>query len=147
MNSKQAYKEILSPRSSTFGSALGRYNTGTKPENTRVFDRVVNSSRDGYDVGGAYWGLAGELRVEYTADLSFIHFYWVQYTVYFKIWQNNHTSSDEPETYNQMITAFDRARKMNTVVTEQIEQNSFVVNGCETSVYWYKKGQTHRWNP
>ena len=25
--------------------------------------------------GGAYWGIGAELRVEYTRDLSFVHFY------------------------------------------------------------------------
>lgn len=31
--------------------------------------------RQGYDKGGAYWGIGKELRVSYTKDLTYISFY------------------------------------------------------------------------
>ena len=31
--------------------------------------------RTAYDAGGAYWGAGSRLRVSYTKDLSYIHFY------------------------------------------------------------------------
>lgn len=40
----------------------------------RVFDCAVPLV-DGYDKGGAYWGAPSNLRVSYTKDLKYIHFY------------------------------------------------------------------------
>lgn len=58
------------------GAPMGRYNIGTKPANTKIFDRAVPMSGQGdYDKGGAYWGIGKQLRVSYTKDLSYIEFY------------------------------------------------------------------------
>lgn len=43
--------------------------------NMRLFDCAVPMSNDGYDRGGAYWGIGKQLRVKYTKDLSYIEFY------------------------------------------------------------------------
>ena len=40
----------------------------------KIFDCKVPLT-DGYDNGGAYWGIGSELRVSYTKDLSYINFY------------------------------------------------------------------------
>lgn len=60
-----------------FGAPMGRVSYGERPTNgTRVYDRKVPMSSDGaYDKGGAYWGLGEELRVSYTKDLEYVHFY------------------------------------------------------------------------
>jgi len=44
------------------------YDTG------KTFDRKVQLC-EGYDKGGAYWGIGPELRVTYNQDLTFIKFY------------------------------------------------------------------------
>lgn len=42
----------------------------------RYYDcKVPMTSDNAYDIGGAYWGSADELRVRYTKDLSFVEFY------------------------------------------------------------------------
>jgi hypothetical protein len=42
----------------------------------RIFDCRVPLPYDGaYDKGGVYWGCGAELRVQYTKDLTYIHFY------------------------------------------------------------------------
>jgi hypothetical protein len=70
------------------GSPMGRSNIGTRPKTitsgkncrivksnqTTIFDCKVPLS-DGYDKGGAYWGIGEELRVSYTKDLSYVEFY------------------------------------------------------------------------
>jgi hypothetical protein len=30
---------------------------------------------EGYDMGGAYWGIGPELRVRFTKDLSYVEFF------------------------------------------------------------------------
>jgi hypothetical protein len=68
--------KIIYNVSSKFGAPMGRSNVGIRPTNTRIYDCKVPLSGDGsYDKGGAYWGLGPELRVSYTKDLSYIHFY------------------------------------------------------------------------
>ena len=60
-----------------YGAPMGRPSVGEAPTNKRVFDcRVPMCTCCGaYDKGGAYWGIANELRVSYTKDLSYIKFY------------------------------------------------------------------------
>lgn len=43
-------------------------------ESKRIFDCAVPLT-EGYDAGGAYWGIPSNLRVSYTKDLTYIHFY------------------------------------------------------------------------
>lgn len=58
------------------GAPMGRDNIGTRPtDGTKVYDRNVPISLDGYDVGGAYWGKGIPLRVAFTRDMSFVLFY------------------------------------------------------------------------
>jgi hypothetical protein len=66
---------IITRADSRRGAPMGRMNVGTKPTDQRVYDCRVPMVNGGYDRGGAYWGLGKELRVEYTKDLSYIHFY------------------------------------------------------------------------
>lgn len=40
-----------------------------------IFDCRVPMIDGAYDKGGAYWGIGPELRVSYTKDLSYVHFY------------------------------------------------------------------------
>lgn len=54
---------------------MGRNNVGTKPTTGNIFDCAVWLDKGGYDMGGAYWGIGAQLRVEYTKDLTYIHFY------------------------------------------------------------------------
>ena len=58
------------------GAPMGRRSDdiNLKPTDRKVFDCAVPLSQ-GYDAGGAYWGYPSNLRVEYTKDLLYIHFY------------------------------------------------------------------------
>lgn len=68
--------KIITKVDSKFGAPMGRPNVGVRPTNTRIYDCKVPMSGDGaYDRMGCYFGLGGELRVSYTKDLSYIHFY------------------------------------------------------------------------
>jgi len=73
--------KIITKVSGKYGAPMGRRDVGTRPcdENgdfEKVFDCAVPLSTDGYDRGGAYWGIYGrQLRVRYTKDLSYIEFY------------------------------------------------------------------------
>ena len=60
-----------------YGAPMGRANIGERPTDKRVYDRYVPmcSCCGAYDRGGAYWGLGNRLRVSFTEDLSYIHFY------------------------------------------------------------------------
>jgi hypothetical protein len=56
---------------------MGRDNIGSPPDprtGNRTWDRAVMLDQ-GYDEGGAYWGGENNLRVRYTLDLQYIHFY------------------------------------------------------------------------
>ena len=50
---------------------LNRYTSKQLP----IFDCKVPMPDGCYDKGGAYWGHGAELRISYTKDLSYIHFY------------------------------------------------------------------------
>ena len=71
--------KIITNVEARFGAPMGRCNVGTRPENKKIFDCSVPLWDGGYDVGGAYWGIGAELRVSYTKDLTFIHFYRTSY--------------------------------------------------------------------
>lgn len=64
---------IVYPVNSKYGAPMGRQGKGDKPGG-KVFDTPVILN-EGYDKGGAYWGLPNNLRVKYTADLSYVQFY------------------------------------------------------------------------
>ena len=59
-----------------YGAPMGRENIGEHPFKflERVYDCAVPLT-DGYDNGGAYFGIGNQLRVKYTKDLSYIYFY------------------------------------------------------------------------
>lgn len=67
--------KIITDVNCKFGAPMGRPSIGERPGNVKVYDCKVPMSCGAYDKGGAYWGIGKELRVSYTKDLSFIHFY------------------------------------------------------------------------
>jgi hypothetical protein len=68
--------KIITKVNCSYGAPMGRGEVGESPiDNTKVYDCRVPMYYDGYDRGGAYWGLPLNLRVKYTKDLSYIHFY------------------------------------------------------------------------
>lgn len=66
---------IIAPVNCKYGAPMGRNNEGNKPTDKKIFDCAVPMVDGAYDRGGAYWGLGRQLRVAYTKDLSYIHFY------------------------------------------------------------------------
>ena len=58
-----------------FGAPMGRANVGFPPEDVRIYDRALPMCEPGYDKGGAYWGIGPEMRVRFTADLSYVEYY------------------------------------------------------------------------
>lgn len=66
--------QIITKVNTKYGAPMGRGSKGTKPTNKKIFDCYVPMN-GAYDTGGAYWGLGARLRVSYTKDLSYIHFY------------------------------------------------------------------------
>ena len=69
--------KIITNVSGRYGAPLGRASVGKRPKDgTRIFDCAVPMDSSGcYDRGGVYWGIDSQLRVEYTKDLTYIHFY------------------------------------------------------------------------
>ena len=79
---------VITDVSCKYGAPMGRANIGSHPhlitrgnncrvckvDQTKVYDKHV-ALYDGYDKGGAYWGIGSALRVRFTADLSYIKFY------------------------------------------------------------------------
>lgn len=74
IDSRKPLTRILSPVSCKYGAPMGRANIGQAPKDKPVFDSLV-ALTDGYDKGGAYWGIGNPLRVKYTKDLTYIEFY------------------------------------------------------------------------
>jgi hypothetical protein len=78
---------VITPVNGKFGAPMGRSNIGIRPttitsgphcrifkkNQVKVYRRRVHLS-EGYDIGGAYWGIGSPLYVEFTKDLSFIEF-------------------------------------------------------------------------
>ena len=79
--------KILTPRDCKYGAPMGRYDIderGTEVVNEvlmakfngKVFDCAVPMSSCGaYSKDGTYWGIGKQLRVKYTKDLTYVHFY------------------------------------------------------------------------
>jgi len=68
------------------GAPMGRANIDDCPKEIvngvtmsktgKLFDCAVPMSNDGaYDRSGSYWGLGGQLRVQYNKNLTFVRFY------------------------------------------------------------------------
>ena len=71
--------KIIPKANCKFGAPMGRANHGTRPTDKRIYDcKVPMFSDNCYDKGFVYWGIGKELRVSYTKDLSYIHFYRVE---------------------------------------------------------------------
>ncbi len=80
--------DIITPVNCQFGVPMGRHNVGKQPvtitsgrncricksHQIKVYEKRVRLI-DGYDMGGAYWGLPNNLNVRFTKDLSYIEFY------------------------------------------------------------------------
>jgi len=80
--------EIITPVNCNFGAPMGRANIGNEPvtitrgrncricksDQVKVYDKHIPLT-DGYDMGGAYWGLGRPLHVRFTKDLSFVEYY------------------------------------------------------------------------
>jgi len=69
--------KILTKAYNRYGAQMGRSDVGEcpLPFEGRVYDCHVPLDSGAYDKGGAYWGFPNNLRVRYTKDLSYIHFY------------------------------------------------------------------------
>ena len=76
--------------STKYGAPMGRMNIGKQPHiitsgrankvykcnQVKIYDKRVPMSQCGaYDKGGAYWGIDKQLRVRFTANLSYVEFY------------------------------------------------------------------------
>jgi len=84
----QAFHEIMKDRDCRYGAPMGRSNVGQQPETitrgpqcreykcdqVKVYQRRVVLD-EGYDSGGAYWGIGKSLYVRFTLDLSYVEFF------------------------------------------------------------------------
>lgn len=80
--------EIITPVNTKYGAPMGRANVGKEPvtitrgrngrickcDQVKVYEKRVPLI-EGYDKGGAYWGIGKPLHVRFTKDLSFVEFY------------------------------------------------------------------------
>lgn len=57
-----------------YGAPMGRRVQEVARIDSKVYDCAVPLV-DGYDKGGAYWGIPNNLRVQYTTDLTYVNFY------------------------------------------------------------------------
>lgn len=69
--------KIITKCDCKYGAPMGRPDVGEPPLPfiDKIYDCRVPMSDGAYDKGSAYWGCGAELRVMYTKDLSYIHFY------------------------------------------------------------------------
>lgn len=70
--------KIITKCDCKYGAPMGRCDVGEPPlpfEEKKIYNCAVPLDSGGYDKGGAYWGFPSNLRVCYTKDLSYIHFY------------------------------------------------------------------------
>ncbi len=81
------YVDLAQERDSEHAKGHKKFIVDSVTEKSKkVFDSAVPLS-EGYDKGGAYWGIGKQLRVQYTKDLSYIKFYRVgdlSYTKFYK---------------------------------------------------------------
>ena len=69
--------KIITKCDCKYGAPMGRMNVGEPPLpfQDKIYNCRVPLDMGAYDKGGAYWGFPSNLRVMYTKDLSYIHFY------------------------------------------------------------------------
>lgn len=84
----QAFHTIIYKVDGRYGAPMGRPNVGRQPvtitrgnngricncDQVRVYERRVILD-EGYDIGGAYWGIGKPLYVRFTKDLSYVEFF------------------------------------------------------------------------
>ena len=84
----QAFHEVLRDVNTRYGAPMGRSNVGSQPitvtrgpkcreykcDQTKVYQRHIALDQ-GYDSGGAYWGIGKPLYVRFTLDLSYVEFF------------------------------------------------------------------------
>ena len=58
-----------------YGAPMGRGDAGKSPNGKQVYDCSIPLDSQGYDRGGAYWGVGRPLRCKYTKDFSYVEFY------------------------------------------------------------------------
>lgn len=86
MKKQRTIDKIITKVSGKYGAPMGRCDIDKRNTvevngvtlakfNGKVFDCAVPMASDGYDKGGVYWGYGRQLRVSYTKDLSYVHFY------------------------------------------------------------------------
>lgn len=81
-------KNVITECDTKYGSPMGRSNIGQRPKmvTSGKTNKIVKKNQpviytkkvkltDGYDQGGAYWGIGNALYVDFTPDLSFVEFY------------------------------------------------------------------------
>lgn len=80
---------VITPVNAKYGAPMGRANIDKRPRVVHkdgsstvigeFFGEKLYNKRvrlfDGYDKGGAYWGVGGELRVVFNKDLTYVKFY------------------------------------------------------------------------
>jgi len=84
----QAFHAIIYKVDGRYGAPMGRSNVGSQPitvtrgnagricecDQVKVYQRRVILDQ-GYDSGGAYWGIGEPLYVRFTLDLSYVEFF------------------------------------------------------------------------
>ncbi len=68
--------DIVTKVNCQYGAPMGRGNVGHKPFGNakKVYDKRVHLN-EGYDIGGAYWGIPSNLYVRFTKDLSYVEYF------------------------------------------------------------------------
>jgi hypothetical protein len=69
--------DLVVPRVDTkYGAPMGRYSNTKeeRPGDKKLFVRLIRLT-EGYDKGGAYWGIGESLYAEFTKDITYIRFF------------------------------------------------------------------------
>lgn len=74
---KKALRHLLCPDvDGRYGAPMGRWETrGSKPVDEKIRDVQIPVDKQGYDPGGAYWGIGAKLRCEFTSDGTYRRYY------------------------------------------------------------------------
>jgi hypothetical protein len=69
--------DIVTKVNAKYGAPMGRGNRGERPDGEKIYSKRVPMCRccGAYDIGGAYWGIGKELRVEFNKDLSYVKYF------------------------------------------------------------------------
>lgn len=69
------YRSIITKCDCKYGAPMGRCSIGEKPIKGTIYTYEIPIDFQGYDRGGAYWGLGSPLFVEFNATLTYVKFY------------------------------------------------------------------------